>query len=109
MEQKDEERMQQEGIRQALASLDERSRRVIMARWLNVDDNGNNTPKTLQELAQELGVSAELHGVMLLPRSLQLSQTIIRANNCQSFFFTVSPLTGYLFSGKMCACLSVAV
>lgn len=59
LEQKDEERMQQEGIRQALASLDERSRRVIMARWLNVDDNGNNTPKTLQELAQELGVSAE--------------------------------------------------
>ncbi len=59
LEQKDEERMQQEGIRQALASLDERSRHVIMARWLNVDDNGNNTPKTLQELAEELGVSAE--------------------------------------------------
>ena len=59
LEQKDEERMQQEGIRQALASLDERSRHVIMARWLNVDENGNNTPKTLQELAQELGVSAE--------------------------------------------------
>lgn len=59
LEQKDEERMQQEGIRQALASLDERSRHVIMARWFNVDENGNNTPKTLQELAQELGVSAE--------------------------------------------------
>ena len=59
LEQKDEERMQQEGIRQALASLDERSRHVIMARWLNIDENGNNTPKTLQELAQELGVSAE--------------------------------------------------
>lgn len=59
LEQKDEERMQQEGIRQALASLDERSRHVIMARWLNVDENGNNSPKTLQELAQELGVSAE--------------------------------------------------
>lgn len=59
LEQKDEERMQQEGIRQALASLDERSRHVIMARWLNVDESGNNAPKTLQELAQELGVSAE--------------------------------------------------
>lgn len=59
LEQKDEERMQQEGIRQALASLDERSQRVIMARWLNIDENGNNTPKTLQDLAQELGVSAE--------------------------------------------------
>ena len=59
LEQKDEERMQQEGIRQALASLDERSRHVIMARWLNVDDNGNNTPKTLQDPAQDLGVSDE--------------------------------------------------
>lgn len=59
LEQKDEERMQQEGIRQALACLDERSRHVIMSRWLNIDDSGNNTPKTLQELAQELGVSAE--------------------------------------------------
>ena len=59
LEQKDEERMQQEGIRQALASLDERSRHVILARWLNTDENGNNAPKTLQELAQELGGSAE--------------------------------------------------
>lgn len=59
LEQKDEERMQQEGIRQALASLDERSRHVIMARWLNTDDSGNNKPKTLQELAEELGISAE--------------------------------------------------
>ena len=58
LEQKDEERMQQEGIRQALASLDERSRHVVLARWLNIDENGNNTPKTLQELAQELGISA---------------------------------------------------
>ena len=59
LEQKDEERMQQEGIRQALASLDERRRHVIMARWLNTDDSGNNKPKTLQELAEELGISAE--------------------------------------------------
>ena len=59
LEQKDEERMQQEGIRQALASLDERSRHVIMTRWLNTDDSGNNKPKTLQELAEELGISAE--------------------------------------------------
>ena len=59
LEQKDEERMQQEGIRQALASLDERSRHVVLARWLNIDENGNKTPKTLQELAQELGISAE--------------------------------------------------
>ena len=59
LEQKDEERMQREGIRQALMSLDERSRKVIQARWLNEDENGNLAPKTLQELAKELGVSAE--------------------------------------------------
>ena len=59
LEQKDEERMQREGIRQALLSLDDRSRKVIQARWLNEDENGNLAPKTLQELAKELGVSAE--------------------------------------------------
>ena len=59
LEQKDEERMQREGIRQALLSLDERSRRVIQARWLNEDESGNIAPITLQDLAAELGVSAE--------------------------------------------------
>lgn len=59
LEQKDEERMQREGIRQALLSLDERSRRVIQARWLNEDESGNIAPITLQDLAVELGVSAE--------------------------------------------------
>ena len=59
LEQKDEERMQREGIRQALLSLDERSRRVIQARWLNEDKSGNIAPITLQDLAAELGVSAE--------------------------------------------------
>ena len=42
------ERMQKEGIRQALMSLDERSRKVIQARWLHEDENGNVAPKTLQ-------------------------------------------------------------
>ena len=42
-----------------MACLDDRSRRVIQARWLNEDENGNLAPMTLQELAQELGVSAE--------------------------------------------------
>lgn len=59
LEKKEEERLQREGIRQALACLDDRSRRVIQARWLNEDENGNLAPMTLQELAQELGVSAE--------------------------------------------------
>ena len=38
----------------ALESLDERSRRIIRARWLAESD-----PKTLHELAREFGVSAE--------------------------------------------------
>ena len=43
-----------EGIEQALASLDARSRRIIEARWL-ADDGG----ATLHDLADEFGVSAE--------------------------------------------------
>jgi RNA polymerase sigma-32 factor len=42
------------GLRNALAKLDERSRRIIEARWLREDD-----PATLQDLATEFGVSAE--------------------------------------------------
>jgi RNA polymerase sigma-32 factor len=43
-----------EGLRDALASLDMRSRRIIEARWLN-----EGQEKTLHELASEFGVSAE--------------------------------------------------
>jgi RNA polymerase sigma-32 factor len=43
-----------QGLAQALESLDERSRRIISARWLAESD-----PKTLHELADEFGVSAE--------------------------------------------------
>lgn len=42
------------GLANALSSLDERSRRVVEARWLQ--DSGS---KTLHELADEFGVSAE--------------------------------------------------
>ncbi|MBK9705122.1 MAG: RNA polymerase sigma factor RpoH [Betaproteobacteria bacterium] len=42
------------GLSTALAKLDERSRRIIEARWLREDD-----PATLQDLATEYGVSAE--------------------------------------------------
>ena len=40
--------------KRALAKLDARSRRIIEARWLKETD-----PATLQELADEYGVSAE--------------------------------------------------
>ena len=48
------EHLQAEGLRRALAKLDARSRRIIEARWL-VDKDA----ATLQELADEYGVSAE--------------------------------------------------
>ena len=45
--------LQGEGLQAALGILDERSRRIVEARWL-ADD-----PATLHELAAEFGVSAE--------------------------------------------------
>jgi RNA polymerase sigma-32 factor len=48
------EMLRSEGLAQALASLDERSRRIIEARWLAEGDS-----RTLHELADEFGVSAE--------------------------------------------------
>jgi RNA polymerase sigma-32 factor len=51
---KDQANEQEGQLRQALASLDERSRDIIQRRWLNED----NKP-TLHELADEYGVSAE--------------------------------------------------
>ena len=47
-------RNRQSGLRTAIAKLDDRSRRIIEARWLKEED-----PATLQELADEYGVSAE--------------------------------------------------
>lgn len=46
--------LQTEGLQNALAQLDERSRRIVETRWL-ADDGG----LTLHELAAEYGVSAE--------------------------------------------------
>ena len=48
------ERLQTEGLSAALEGLDPRSRRIIQARWLS-----ESQPKTLHELADEFGVSAE--------------------------------------------------
>lgn len=46
--------LQSQGLAQALESLDERSRRIVQARWLQ--DEGS---ATLHELAAEFGISAE--------------------------------------------------
>jgi len=48
------ESLETNGLAKALESLDERSRRIIRARWLAESD-----PMTLHELADEFGVSAE--------------------------------------------------
>ena len=47
-----------DGVSQALAALDERSRRIVTERWLKVNDDGSGG-MTLHELAAEFGVSAE--------------------------------------------------
>lgn len=51
---KQDEMRETTGLAHALESLDERSRRVVQARWLQEDDS-----KTLHQLADEFGVSAE--------------------------------------------------
>lgn len=53
-----QDELQGPGIERALSSLDERSRRIISARWLNVSDDGSGA-STLHELATEFNVSAE--------------------------------------------------
>ena len=50
------DRLQTEGLEQALGKLDSRSRRIVEARWLANDDGSG---ATLHELADEFGVSAE--------------------------------------------------
>ena len=53
-EAKQEEDIRERGLKQALASLDARSRRIIETRWLREKD-----PASLDELAAEFKVSAE--------------------------------------------------
>jgi RNA polymerase sigma-32 factor len=50
----EQEHLQTTGLADALASLDERSRRIVEARWLMQDGS-----TTLHDLADEFGVSAE--------------------------------------------------
>jgi len=50
------DRLQSEGLANALDKLDPRSRRIVEARWLANDDGSG---ATLHELADEFGVSAE--------------------------------------------------
>jgi RNA polymerase sigma-32 factor len=56
LESKQYDRLQSEGLEQALSALDARARRIVEARWLANDDGSG---ATLHELAEEFGVSAE--------------------------------------------------
>lgn len=58
LERLDHERLAGPALQAALASLDARSRRIVEARWLEVRDDGGGG-RTLHELAEEFGVSAE--------------------------------------------------
>jgi RNA polymerase sigma-32 factor len=57
IERREYDRLQSEGLDEALSALDARSRRIIEARWLRDDSEGGS--RTLHELAGEFGVSAE--------------------------------------------------
>lgn len=50
--------LQGPGIEKALASLDERSRKIVASRWLDVADDGTGG-STLHDLATEFNISAE--------------------------------------------------
>jgi RNA polymerase sigma-32 factor len=54
LEHEETQRLRTQGLANALQSLDQRSRRIIEARWLREEDTA-----TLHELADEFGVSAE--------------------------------------------------
>jgi RNA polymerase sigma-32 factor len=56
LESKQYDRLQSEGLEDALSKLDDRSRRIVEARWLANDDGSG---ATLHDLAAEFGVSAE--------------------------------------------------
>ena len=56
LERKECDRLQDQGLSAALASLDERSRTIVQRRWLVAD---GEEAATLHELAAEYGVSAE--------------------------------------------------
>lgn len=52
------DQLQSIGLEQAIATLDDRSKKIIQARWLNVNNEGQGAA-TLHELGHELGISAE--------------------------------------------------
>ena len=58
LESRQRDRLSTDGISTALATLDDRSRRIVEERWLKVNDDGSGG-MTLHDLAEVYGVSAE--------------------------------------------------
>ena len=58
LESRQRDMLSTDGIATALSDLDDRSRRIVEERWLNVNDDGSGG-MTLHELAAVYGVSAE--------------------------------------------------
>jgi RNA polymerase sigma-32 factor len=58
LEARDRDTLSTDGLQKALEVLDDRSRRIVQARWLDVNDDASGG-MTLHELAAEYGVSAE--------------------------------------------------
>jgi RNA polymerase sigma-32 factor len=54
LERKDQDAIETSGLSRALEGLDDRSRRIVTARWLSEDETA-----TLHDLAKEFGISAE--------------------------------------------------
>ncbi len=73
LENKQSESLREQGLEKALETLDERSRRIIQARWLTEDN-----ARTLHDLAAEYGVSAERIR-QIEARALQKMKGIITA------------------------------
>ncbi len=59
IELEDRRKLQREGLPAAIAELDDRSRRIIEARWLHENDKGENKAVSLAVLAKEFGISIE--------------------------------------------------
>ena len=75
LEYKQGEAQRETGLSKALEHLDERSRRIIQARWLTEND-----ARTLHELADEYGVSAERIR-QIEQKAMQKMKTIIAAES----------------------------
>ena len=73
LEHKQIEALREHGLAKALHTLDERSRRIIQARWLTEND-----ARTLHDLAAEYGVSAERIR-QIEQKAMQKMKTIITA------------------------------